>query len=376
MVGRPYRLVPSLGMAAGLLLACAQEHGQQNGAKPALDAAGPSAAESGSAAPAKPRPQVKPGRSGVPGTKAVAMLEPLKAAVDEFSDRGRATFNVTEAGVDLTVLIRDCAPNGRAQVYIFEGSDCTSATLAGPRWDAPRGEGIPLLTCFGAGGQARLAWTRSNDDSKPWSIATGEDSDVLMHAVAVFDVATGEPMACGVIQLDESQPPPTEPTAGATEVSLLGRAQIAGLCFGGLFVRTNEHQCPDPKELTECAQVHCPLDACVARCGDYLACTTKEKDPCSVAYTCPVDDACAQCQGDVTQCVFMFCTDEIACAAPVTPDGPCSKLKACCDLQGDKADSCLEAVKVLEQLSGDPSCNGAMHDWDFFSHLPVPCMFQ
>lgn len=375
-------LVLSLGLAAGLLYACAKEHGEKNEPKPALDAGtsdragAASAAEGGSAAPAKPRPPAKPGKSGVPGTKAVAKLEPVEGAQGGFDARGTATFNVTEAGVDVSVLLRECAPNGQGQMFILEGSDCSSETLAGPHWDGPRGEGLPLLTCLGVSGQGRLAVTRSNAGDKPWSIATGKESDLLMHAVVVHDVGTGLPIACGVIQLEESEPLPDEPATGATEVSLLGRAQIAGLCFSGLIARTSEHECPDPKELTECAQAHCQLDACVARCGDYLACTTKEKDVCSVAYTCPVDEACAECSGEITQCVFMFCTDAITCAAPATPDGACSKLKACCNLQGDKADACIDLVTQLEKLSGDPSCMGAMHDWDFFSHLPVPCMFE
>jgi hypothetical protein len=143
-----------------------------------------------------------------------------------------------------------------------------------------------------------------------------------------------------------------------------------------MFVRNNDQPCPDPKALSACAQEHCQLDACVAMCGDYLACTTKEADPCSVAFTCEIDEACSTCQGNVQQCVLNFCAEQIACAAPVAPDGPCSQLIACCGMQGDKAESCLETVRLVEKFSGDPSCFGLMRDWDFFSHLPVPCMFE
>jgi hypothetical protein len=373
-----HRRVLSLGAAALVLCACAKEHGEKSEAKPQAGegaAGGPSAAEGGKGgAPAKPRVQPKPGKAGVLGTKAVAVMEPVEGApVDDV--RGKANFVVTESGVDLSLLMRGCEPTDTAELFVLEGSDCSAATLAGPRWDGGRGEGIPVISCLGVNGQGRLAVTRRNDGDAPWSIGTGAESDLLMHALVYFDHATGAQIACGVITLDESDPP-TDIPESVKDVPLTGRAQIAGACFTGLFARTNEQTCPDPKELTECAAAHCQLDACIAKCSDYLACTTKEEDPCSVAFTCPIDNPCAECQSAIQGCVFSFCTDVVTCAAPATPDGACSKLIACCNLQGDRADDCVETVRLLERFSGDPSCMGAMHDFDFFSHLPVPCMFE
>jgi hypothetical protein len=46
-------------------------------------------------------------------------------------------------------------------------------------------------------------------------------------------------------------------------------------------------------------------------------------------------------------------------------------------MQGDaEAQACLDTVHMLEKLSGDPSCYGAMRDWDTTAHLKVPCMFR
>jgi hypothetical protein len=74
--------------------------------------------------------------------------------------------------------------------------------------------------------------------------------------------------------------------------------------------------------------------------------------------------------------LFGFCSDIIHCAPPITPNGPCSKVEACCQSQGDFAARCLALARQLESLGGDPSCVGAMSDWDFNSHLPVPCSWE
>jgi hypothetical protein len=369
--------VLSLGVAALVVSACAKEHGEKPDVKARAGegaAGGPSAAEGGRAGTnARPSVPPKSGKSGVLGTKAVAALEAVEGAPKEV--RGKASFVVTQAGVDLSLLMRGCDPTDEAELFVLEGSDCSAATLAGPRWDGPRGEGIPRISCLGVNGQGRLAFTRRNDEDAPWSIGTSEASDILMHALVYVDAQAGTPIACGVIKLDETEPPTAIPD-DVKDVPLAGRAQIAGSCFAGLVARTNDQACPDPKELTECAAAHCQLDACVAKCSRYLACTTKAEDPCSVAFTCEIDNPCAECQSQIQGCMFSFCPEVVTCAAPATPDGACSKLVACCNLQGDRAEDCIETVRVLEKFSGDPSCMGAMHDFDFFSHLPVPCTFE
>jgi hypothetical protein len=372
---RMHRLRILCLVAGAVLFACAKDH---TGSMPVTEPVAGAAAEGGQAgAPAKPPVQPKPGKAGVPGTKAVGKFQPVgEAAKDpDAALRGAATFTVTEKGVDLAILVRQCARSGGFDVFIQEGGDCSDATLSGPHWD--RGEGIPKVSCLGVSGQGRGSFSRSSADDKRWSIGGSDAADILGHAIVAYDVSSGAPIACGVIGQDESAPAPTVPDPDIlSSVPMLGRAQIAGLCFGDSIVRDNEQQCPDPKLLTACAEEHCQLDSCVAMCGDYLACTTKEEDPCSVAFTCDIDGPCAECQAAVQQCVFNFCTDQITCAAPVAPDGPCTKLEACCGLQGDMAGSCLETVRLVEKLSGDPSCYGLMHDWDFFSHLPVPCTFE
>jgi hypothetical protein len=377
----------SLVSGAVLLCACAREHSEALSphVRTAGEGAGGQAGEGAAAAGGKagaaatPRNPPKPGKSGVPGAKAVAALEAVGDAAQDSANaiRGTATFTVTESGVDLAILLQRCPKSGTLQLFIQDGGDCSDETLSGPHWDSPRGEGIPIVTCLGVSAQGRVALTRTPDAETSWSIGDSTKSDVLMHAVVVYDAASGTPLACGVVMNDMSARLPTAQDSEATrDVPLLARAQIAGLCTGQSIVRNNTQDCPDPTALNACAQEHCQLDACVATCADYLACTSKAEDPCSVAFTCAIDEPCATCHGAVQMCAFSFCADQLTCAAPTTPDGPCSQLEACCGLQGDMAPSCLETVQLVEKISGDPSCFGLMRDWDFFSHLPVPCMFE
>jgi hypothetical protein len=43
--------------------------------------------------------------------------------------------------------------------------------------------------------------------------------------------------------------------------------------------------------------------------------------------------------------------------------------------QGPVTDTCLALADQAERLSGDPSCRGALNDWDFNSHVAYrsPC---
>lgn len=337
--------------------------------------AGRGAAMGGEPATSEPGKQGEP---GAPGTKAIAQLEPIG---DTVPDGGRAPsgtgrFTVTQSGVDLSFLLNGCPSTAKLQLFIQEGADCSADTLSGPHWNGAHGEGFPGVDCIGLIGQGRAAITRANDDPAPWTIGGPPESDVLGHALVAYDKDSGNALACGVIMLDESAPAAPSDAGAATDVPLLARAQIAGLCLGQSLVRDNAQQCPDPKELSACAQDHCQLDSCVATCADYVACTSKADDPCSVAFTCEIDQACSSCQGTVQMCVLTFCSAQISCAAPATPDGPCSQLRACCAMQGDMADSCLSLERTLEQLSGDPSCFGLIHDREFIAKLSMPCMFE
>jgi len=44
--------------------------------------------------------------------------------------------------------------------------------------------------------------------------------------------------------------------------------------------------------------------------------------------------------------------------------------------QGDFAPMCFDLVHLLENLGGDINCASAMNDWDFVTHIPVPCEFD
>jgi hypothetical protein len=369
----------TLGLASGALLlsACARSHLESGSTEAHPDqpsgAAGTHAAaggmNGGTTEPTLATPLA-------PGGKATARLEPV---VERAPDAGTAVdgvanFTVTTDGVDLLVMLNHCSTTAATQLVIQAGSDCSGDTLTGAHWRA--GQGIPDVNCLGVIGAGRDVFSRARDDTTPWTIGGPTTSDVVGHALVAYDAASGEALACGVIALDDSAPPAPAADAGATDVSLLGRAQIAGLCLSKSIARNNTQQCPDPKALSACAQEHCQLDDCVATCADYLACTTTADDPCSVEFTCKIDTACSKCYGAVQMCALSFCGDQVACAAPTTEGGSCSQLEACCALQGDMEQSCLELVHSIEKLSGDPSCFGVMNDQQFVSHLMVPCTFK
>jgi hypothetical protein len=378
---RPFRAI----LFAFLLCGCAERHAGEGASGQAGTAVAPpvesgSAGKTSAAAGGGAGSRASSTTPAKPGARARATLEGLdpEGPDGEFPLRGEAAFRVSDAGVDMTLSIRSCKMGRRYTVYILEGGDCSSATLTGEHWDGARGEGFASLEC-GTSGFARAIHTRSNKDAKPWSIEGPAASDLIGHAIAVYD--EDHASACGVIMRDETAPAsaPAPDAAVVDAVPIELRAQIAGLCGARNIVRDNMQECPNPKELETCSRAHCDIDRCVRTCSDsgYIACLQREgDDPCEAANICEIDQKCADCSADVSSCTFSFCLDEIACAAPVSPDGPCSQLLACCSMQGDMAPMCLDIVQALAKLSGDPSCYGAQHDWDFFSHLPVPCKFQ
>ena len=363
------------------LAACSSHHstpdpdaGSPSAAGTGRSAGRGSAAGSGSAEAGKDSgPAVTP-----PGARAIAELVPIDPTKRDAPDRlaGRATFAAQGASIDLLVMVRGCYGMQPFPVTIKEGRDCGEATLNGPTWDSPRGEGIPSFGCIGvASGSGRAAHARSNDADKPWTIGGPSESDVVGHAFVVSDPITLAPIACGVIERAEDAPyaPPLAPGEGP-KIEL--QAQIAGICLAQTFSQDNTRPCPDPNELVKCSSEHCNLGACLEACKDYTACLTDKADPCESMFECPSSDACTDCQGEVGSCSFSFCLDVVSCAPPPTPDGPCAQLAACCQMQGDQAQGCLEFVQLLERLSGDVSCRGAMMDWDTTAHLPVPCKFD
>ncbi len=358
---------PHLPFAALLALfalsatsACSRQHGyQQNEDAGASGAAG------------------APAPSHI-GASAVATLSAIATADGgAVTVTGSATFTQNAVSVDMSLTQVGCSASEQPYaVFIMQGGDCSAATLRGAHWDGARGEGITDSACTGFVSNAgRAFYSRPNAEPKPWTIGAPADSNIVGHALAVFDSSGSTPRACGVI--GAAPDIPSSPAAGGGGgASVEARAQIAGLCLGQSFVRDNMQTCPDPAALASCASEHCQLDACVAQCSDFLACVSQGSDACAAASDCTMNDACWQCQLDVRPCVFSFCTDQISCAAPPSPNGPCAQLEACCAMQGDQAQMCLDLVHALERLSGDPTCYGVMRDGGALTHLPVPCKFE
>lgn len=373
--GGLFQIRATVFTSALLLAACARHHGEDtDNVSPT-----PNAADSGSES-----------RDAGPPPVASAAHVGAKASftADAIADgpiHGDGSFTETAEGVDLEFQVRGCANADDARslpLMILQGGDCSDATLLGPHWDSPRGEDIPSATCIGASGGGRTFYTRLKSDSKPWTVGTPDASNVIGHAFVVYDPATLEPRACGVIGRAPDKPTAPPMAASAGGPSEEARAVLAGLCLGKMIVRDNTQDCPNPKELNACASMHCEVDPCVETCSDYTTCIDQQAsagaDICHASLvTCPASEACSSCSGAITQCVFGFCLDQVGCAAPIMPGGPCSQLEACCNMQGDQdAQTCLDDVHTLERLSGDPSCYGAMRDWDTTAHLKVPCMFQ
>jgi hypothetical protein len=348
-----------IALAAG---GCARKHSLQ-----APGEAGRPAAVGGRGAP-------EPARVGA---KARARLEPLAPPRGDnaYPFNGEVTFSETADGVDAMFQIQDCVRRESYPVAILEGGDCSPESLAGAVWDSPRGEGIPNVVCTGQWGGGRIFYTRAKGERSSWTIGTPRATDLLGHALVIYDARTGEPLACGTIE--RSDDVPAVPAAGSGGPPVEIKGLFAGLCLARMIVRDNAQECPKPAELVKCAAEHCELEPCLAQCRELSACLEQQDDMCRAFNdSCIPNEACGKCQSDVMQCALGFCLDEIACAPPITPDGPCAKLEACCAMQGDQAQSCLDLVYTIEKLSGDPSCFGVMHDWDHNMHLPVPCKFQ
>lgn len=319
------------------------------------------------------------------GPKAVAVLDPFTTPASPSDPdsgvaspvMGTATFATNLSGVDLTISITGCV-NGNGNAYpvrVHEGAACTSTVLQGPDWDVPRGEGIASVTCTGTSGVGLAYYTRPDNDPKPWSVGGPSSSDVVGHVLVIHDPATLQPLACGTIEREADAGVSLDASSleGGSVARADIRAQIAGLCQYKMLSPTPA--CPVPEQVANCACTHCGLSACLAACSDYATCLEGEPDAC--AGSCPVDPPCADCMSGMQQCLLGFCLDAVACAVP-TPGGPCSKVEACCAMQGPRAQECLAVVQKIEKLNGDPSCIGLMHDQDFLTHLAYdpPCTFN
>jgi hypothetical protein len=358
---------------AALLAGCAEKHGERGSVAPGPDASAGSSGKAGRAGAGGAR-SIERGEKNRLGARATASLDPIGNATEDGSWRsGTATFMQTAAGVDLMLQMRGCLTDHTYPLFIQEGRDCNAETLLGAHWDSPRGENMSEVKCVGTTGGGRTFYTRAVSDKKAWTIGEPTNSNILGHVLVAFDSTTSQPVACGQIVRAEDSPVVTPPSDAEPAPSAETKAYLAGYCLSTQIVRDNAQQCPDPAALAKCASEHCELDACAQKCSKYLACTQQDPVPCE---NCVPEDDCGQCSSDVYQCTIGFCFDQFACAAPVSPDGPCSQLEACCAQQGDQAGECLELVQLIEKISGDPSCFGALRDWDTFAHLQVPCKFE
>jgi hypothetical protein len=332
--------------------------------------------------------------AGPVGTKATATLLALADAVRSQSvgfrgDDGNpividpatsapltadARFAVTNEGVDLALSVKGCVQYLKGYpLRIQDGSSCDDAAALGDVFGGERGAGMPGVYCGGTAGTGAFFYSRASTDPLSWTLGGPAASDIVGRLLVLHDPVSDEPLACGeIVAAPETMPDASVPDV--PEPSLETQSALAGYCALKSAARDSTDPCPDRQQLVDCATTHCELSTCFDECADYASCADQEADVCT-ATSCAMDKACLACTGHVVQCLFEFCADALACAVP-TPDGPCTKLEHCCATQGDFADRCLMLVHQLSGISGDPSCNGVMKDWDWNTHLPVPCTYE
>lgn len=283
---------------------------------------------------------------------------------------GSATFKTTSEGVDVFIFLRNCRGGYSYPVRLYEDARCEQLEQKSATWDGARGTLGRNAFCLGSAG-ARLYDSRASTQAKPWSIGGAKSSDLIGRAIAVIDPDTGEPLACGKIELPDGGAP-VEPSEPVEQPSPRVAAEVAGSCLLRLGPPRPDAgaACPDLEKLGECALVHC-VGPCVSVCAQHIACIEAHPD-CSGS--CVADDACNKCV-DGAQCTFGHCRKQISCAPPPTPNGPCTEFRACCMRQGPLVGSCLEYATQLEEIAGDTSCLGALEDWDVNTNFTYrsPC---
>jgi hypothetical protein len=312
--------------------------------------------------------QIRPRTTVDPSTADATALD---AQTAWWPVEGTATFRTTPTGVDLVVVLNNCRKPYAYRVVLYAGSDCSTIEADSQPWDGTRGVLSTKDYCFAS--PARLYEARTNSDPKPWTIGGPAISNLIGRTIAVHDPDTNEPLACGTIQAPDE--------ALATNASALPTlrpeviAQMAGMCLFGPIVPLNDEApgaCPRLENVARCALDHC-VAGCLEDCLDYAACLEQASMTCSAE--CQPQGECAMCLGTGTLCMFGFCQSEIACAPAPTPGGPCTELRECCARQGPLTESCNYYAGLMERLSGDTSCRGALYDWDVNTHFTYrsPC---
>ena len=221
---------------------------------------------------------------------------------------------MTQSGVDPRSWPATARPPFRLQFFIQAGSDCSDKRSRVRTGTAVVAKAFPTSRVSGVSGQGRGALTRSSEDARPWTIGGSSDTDVIEHAFVAYDaesgrrrmrrhhVRTGRDRCSG----EGSRPSNDTPCSDARR----SRAS----CLGQMIVRDNEHL-SRPKALTACVEEHCQLDACVATCADYLACTTQADDR-APPRSCGDRLALLDLPNYVQSCSLSFCADQLTCAAP------------------------------------------------------------
>jgi len=303
------------------------------------------------------------------------MLEPTTAA-DRGSDTPIALWgqaNLWEHGENLTlrVEIHGCKPAASYVARIQAGSDCSEQTLSGETW--PGGDGIDAFACSGAGSFIAY-YARREGAERPWTIGGARDSNVLDHALVLFDAETGQPAACGTIaRATDALPSETTATRGPT---LEIRAAIAGVCIFDRLVSKVDPDCPNYANAVECASKYCELDRCIDVCAPYVRCLAQARglDTCMAAYSCEPTEKCSQCQAEVVRCEQDVCLETLSCGGPTRPDGACSQLLRCCTASNDDPAGCVELAETLAQFSGDAECQRLIDDWNVRGVRDKPCL--
>ena len=285
---------------------------------------------------------------------------------------GQATLHVAPTSLDIRGTVQGCEPFLKGYpLRIHSGTSCHDPKALGPEWGPADAGAEALVYCNGTSGTGSTYYSRLDTDPRSWTLGGPPSTNVLGHVLVIHDPVSDAPLACGEIPSSLT----STPDAGRSPTIPLNlAADLAGYCMFAALAPDASPQCPDPKGFVDCATDHCGLTECLGPCSDYLTCLKTEPDPCSPAH-CMMDTACGACTGGFFQCLVGFCLDQVGCGQ-VTPGGPCGELEACCTIQGDYEAACDRSVHQLEKLSGDPSCLGATMDWDWNTHVPVPCNYD
>jgi len=312
------------------------------------------------------------------GAQAFSALAPVAGGADATAGArpmtGSATFRATTAGVDLTLSFTGCEFNTFYAVQLYDASSCDSVVSRIARGDDRGRDGVPSVACTGTSGFALVRYSRENGDPLPWTIGDAPSSTNLVGRALVIQErdAPTRALVCGMIARGPDVP---AAEGGAPLPPVAVSAELTGYCAFHPATTSGIASCTSAQKAVDCANVHCDLAGCLGVCADRVACVEAQPDACAATDSCQPSSACAGCMQDLESCMIGFCLPSLACAMP-TPGGPCSQLEACCNQQGKFGEGCLDAIRALEAIGGDPSCSSAMNDWDFNTHLAVPCRWD